>query len=963
MTAQNPQGIGGLMHQSHYVYQGSRAGRYAARFYRPIIFTLAVAIVLITLYQSPPPPLLLALGLWGALIVYAAVFLWRMRMPSTTEQRFYNPLAQFLRGQFSLLGVTFMIVLVTAYGYTNHTLWILYVLATLIISEHNSSKTVLVVLFETAIFYFAASFLGAALYSNSLSLTAFLATYPNMGVHILAIWLVTFVFHYLVSNIRGRNLAFEQHRKWLGIVSEQLVATANPQDQHQALRACAAELTEANVTLWIPRLPDWKLTNEQGLGPDPLIQRATQERKSYIVMQQAENTRAFPGRVVSYFVEKLNRFVDHTLGQPPHGTVLFPANLVQPHTLARIIVPIHRQEDDQELLGVLDLSYPAPAPPRYKLTRDRDRLLQLAEHARLILISSRRQEQLQREKCLAGRLSSITDLRELSRQIVHDVVHELGFGLASISLVDNSEGIIRCHDGINASWIHRSIHSLAADDVQCLVVREGRTYQNDGTWTPCLDRRIWRKYQHRLLHRVWVPILSPTPTHSPYPALGTIEAGFHHRHRTEIPADMVDLLQRYATHAGVALASALQYARDRELTNRLKQLHDLSKQIQRAAAFYEPLQMARLIGQAAEDLLGAVVMLYAVNEEVEDDVQLLYVTEDAILGKGDLIISMEWGILRQLCETRTAHFSSNARRDPLLVNMETSQSARRRRTFTQRQNIKSFVGLPLLGKRDSLIGFLCINYRRRHEFYPEEKQLIHHFAEQAAVALEESGRHRQARSLAITQERSHLAAELHHTLSQQLYGLKQYTKAACVYAERADMSKAVENLHKVQTVVNTSLNSLQHILNELHERPQSNFNFVEDISAHSRNMQALCEIDIRLETCAPAGQAVLPQVQFYLARIAREAINNAVRHAHCTRIDVTYRAGPGGITTLTVLDDGCGFDLERARQSARYGLTAMYHFAHQLNSQLEIDSTIGQGTRLQVVVQSPEKGGGEWVGK
>lgn len=56
MTAQNPQGIGGLMHQSHYVYQGSRAGRYAARFYRPIIFTLAVAIVLITLYQSPHPP-------------------------------------------------------------------------------------------------------------------------------------------------------------------------------------------------------------------------------------------------------------------------------------------------------------------------------------------------------------------------------------------------------------------------------------------------------------------------------------------------------------------------------------------------------------------------------------------------------------------------------------------------------------------------------------------------------------------------------------------------------------------------------------------------------------------------------------------------------------------------------------------------------------------------------------------
>ena len=87
-------------------------------------------------------------------------------------------------------------------------------------------------------------------------------------------------------------------------------------------------------------------------------------------------------------------------------------------------------------------------------------------------------------------------------------------------------------------------------------------------------------------------------------------------------------------------------------------------------------------------------------------------------------------------------------------------------------------------------------------------------------------------------------------------------------------------------------------------------------------------------------------------RIAQEAVNNAIHHAHATRIDVGLDARNGALV-LTVADDGVGFDpAEPALRARRLGLTSMEERARSVGGALTIDSRPGAGTRVRLEVRT-----------
>jgi signal transduction histidine kinase len=95
--------------------------------------------------------------------------------------------------------------------------------------------------------------------------------------------------------------------------------------------------------------------------------------------------------------------------------------------------------------------------------------------------------------------------------------------------------------------------------------------------------------------------------------------------------------------------------------------------------------------------------------------------------------------------------------------------------------------------------------------------------------------------------------------------------------------------------------------------------------------------------CAPA-------VQRHLLRIAREAILNCVRHAKATRLDVVLCFADDSIV-LKIIDNGCGFELDEALGvDGHFGLTTMRERAEEAGGTLSIESTPGQGTRVEAVV-------------
>jgi PAS domain S-box-containing protein len=92
------------------------------------------------------------------------------------------------------------------------------------------------------------------------------------------------------------------------------------------------------------------------------------------------------------------------------------------------------------------------------------------------------------------------------------------------------------------------------------------------------------------------------------------------------------------------------------------------------------------------------------------------------------------------------------------------------------------------------------------------------------------------------------------------------------------------------------------------------------------------------------------QIEVTLYRILQEAINNIVKYAKATKVDVQLK-DYDDIIMLTVEDNGVGFDASNIKnKSTGLGLKSMQNRLDAINGFLEIDSAPGRGTTILVEI-------------
>lgn len=88
-------------------------------------------------------------------------------------------------------------------------------------------------------------------------------------------------------------------------------------------------------------------------------------------------------------------------------------------------------------------------------------------------------------------------------------------------------------------------------------------------------------------------------------------------------------------------------------------------------------------------------------------------------------------------------------------------------------------------------------------------------------------------------------------------------------------------------------------------------------------------------------------VALKLYYIAREAVNNALRHAQASKIIIRLIAGKAGETILEIEDDGIGIDEKRLEQDHGLGLEIMQLRAELIKGQFEIANGSEGGTLIR----------------
>ena len=98
---------------------------------------------------------------------------------------------------------------------------------------------------------------------------------------------------------------------------------------------------------------------------------------------------------------------------------------------------------------------------------------------------------------------------------------------------------------------------------------------------------------------------------------------------------------------------------------------------------------------------------------------------------------------------------------------------------------------------------------------------------------------------------------------------------------------------------------------------------------------------------APLAESLPDEVATALFRIVQEAFTNVLRYAQARSVHVSLRQADGH-WSLSVADDGRGFDPAAVSPGEHFGLVGMRERVAALDGVLDIDSAPGEGTRINV---------------
>jgi len=279
------------------------------------------------------------------------------------------------------------------------------------------------------------------------------------------------------------------------------------------------------------------------------------------------------------------------------------------------------------------------------------------------------------------------------------------------------------------------------------------------------------------------------------------------------------------------------------------------------------------------------------------------------------------------------------------------------------------VGVALLGV---VAGGIRLRLKgveaRSHDL---EKQVRDRTSALEQKTLELQQLYERSQELAVLEERSRLARELHDAVTQTLFSASLVAEALPATWER-DPQEGRGLLQELRGLSRGALAEMRTLLLEL--RPAALVETRLDDLLRQLGEAASGREGIPV-TVQVEGMADLPpDVHIALYRITQEALNNVVKHARASQVivrlgylcheraaesEATGHAEPvptGLCVLLSIGDDGRGFDPAQIPHN-RLGLGIMHERAQAIGAFLDVESQPGHGTQITVLWEQEQKQG------
>jgi len=202
------------------------------------------------------------------------------------------------------------------------------------------------------------------------------------------------------------------------------------------------------------------------------------------------------------------------------------------------------------------------------------------------------------------------------------------------------------------------------------------------------------------------------------------------------------------------------------------------------------------------------------------------------------------------------------------------------------------------------------------------------------------------------EERRRIARELHDEIGQALTAIKMSLVAMERAFPKEETERVQERMAYLTALIDRTMTSVRALSRELRPPLLDEVGLEPALAWLCDSFSKYSGLPIHYSSGGGLPPGLSHDVDLAIYRIVQEALTNAARHAHSSKVSVRIFLESENMLTAIVEDSGCGFDVGAVRQSnvpdQGLGILGMYERADLAGGKLAIISSPGKGTRVCV---------------
>lgn len=199
--------------------------------------------------------------------------------------------------------------------------------------------------------------------------------------------------------------------------------------------------------------------------------------------------------------------------------------------------------------------------------------------------------------------------------------------------------------------------------------------------------------------------------------------------------------------------------------------------------------------------------------------------------------------------------------------------------------------------------------------------------------------------IAKDNEKARIAKELHDGIMNKIYGVRMNLGFFNSLIDDKTIEKRKVYISELQNI-ESELRTISHDLSRGSFFDGNDFNVL--LTSLVENQKEFSSTHFKYVNNGMFEWATVQNIyKINLYRIIQEATLNANKYANAKNCEVKIQKKENNILELSITDDGQGFDIKNKKDGI--GLNNMKERANSLKGQFNIESKIGEGTKIEVV--------------